>query len=449
VSTRASVASAVPEELTAEGTGAGDPSEVGFTVSAGVLGQGRSDLPLPCSRISRCSRCPPWREILLLILVLAGSLPLFAPPASANPPLRIATSGDYAPFSYEEESGKLRGLDVEIAERLGQDLGVEIRFVRFAWPELESKLEHGDFDVAMSGVTMRPDRALIGLYTRPYASTGAVALVRAGGPIKSVRDLGRPATRLAVSAGGHLERVARSRFPKALLKPTTDNWSLAEQVKTGAADAAITDSAEVRQWLGPGLRTVGPFTYDHKAFLLPASQVQLAERVDAWLVEREQDGWLPSLRGRWLGEWAALNADAMARETVGALIELRLGLMPMVAAAKRGAALPIEDPAQEERVVGRARAQAGDAARHVEGVYRVLIEMAKSVQRQASATTPAQPLDRLRAAIGRVDQQLIGELRHLPQTPAFDWRFLLERNLRPLGIDGPQILRLAGALAAG
>lgn len=383
--------------------------------------------------------------------VIVAACLLLSPRAGvpAEPPLRVATSGDYAPFSYEEENGKLHGLDVEIAERLGRDLGVETRFIRFAWPELERKLADGAFDVAISGITMRADRALIGSYSRPYASTGAVALVSAGSPIHGVADLGRPSIRLAVNAGGHLERVARSRFPAAHLQPTTDNWSLAAAVREGRVDAAITDSAEVRQWMGPGLRVVGPFTYDHKALLLPAvSSPDLAQRIDAWLCERERDGWLPALRARRLGGAAALDAAAMTREAVAALIELRLELMPAVAAAKAKTGLPIEDPGQEERVLGRVRERAGDAADPVVEVFRVLIDMAKSIQRRAPDTTAPQPLDRLRGAIGRVDVQLIRELGRLPPTPALDWRFLLERNLHLLDVEQPEIVRLAGVLAA-
>ena len=123
----------------------------------------------------------------LKILFLAASR-LLVGTAYADPSLRVATSGDYAPFSSEEESGKLRGMDIEIAERLGRDLGMETQFVRFAWPDLERKLEGGELDVAISGITMRPDRAVAGLYTRPYALTGAVALARSDGTIRNVAD---------------------------------------------------------------------------------------------------------------------------------------------------------------------------------------------------------------------------------------------------------------------
>jgi cyclohexadienyl dehydratase len=379
----------------------------------------------------------------LTLLLLARE-----PAAAEIAPLRVASSGDYAPFSYEEEGGKLAGLDAEIAERLALDLGLALRWVRFAWPELEGKLERGEFHVAASGVTMRPDRAVAGLYTRPYAVTGAVALVRADGPIVDLAGLRRPTLRLIVNAGGHLERTARSLFPLARIAPTADNWSLAEEVRNGRADAAITDSAEARQWMDRSLRAVGPLTHDHKALLLPAAQAELAERIDDWLRQRERDGWLPARRARWLGAAAAADEHSMAREAIVALIELRLGLMPAVAAAKRQAAQPIEDPAQEKRVLARVRAAAGEGAPRVERVYEQMIETAKSIQRQVPSTAAAAPLDRLRAAIARVDVALVRELRDRPPTTASSWQAVLDRNLRPLAVDAAQISGLAAALSA-
>ena len=58
----------------------------------------------------------------------------------------------------------------------------------------------------------------------------------------------------------------------------------------------LSDSAEVREWQRLEWRVLGPFTFDHKAYLLPAGQEQLALRIDEWLVAREADGWLDGQR---------------------------------------------------------------------------------------------------------------------------------------------------------
>lgn len=112
------------------------------------------------------------------MLACAGEAP--APPAPPSEPpratLRIGTSGDYPPFSWPAGGGSsgapLAGFDVELAERLAADQGLVVEWVRFRWPELETRLAAGEMDVAMSGVTWRPWRAVVGWMTRAVAAGG-------------------------------------------------------------------------------------------------------------------------------------------------------------------------------------------------------------------------------------------------------------------------------------
>jgi cyclohexadienyl dehydratase len=362
--------------------------------------------------------------------------------------LRVGTSCDYAPFTTESD-GVRSGMDVDVATRLGQDLGMRVDFVPVAWPALDAATEHGQFDIAMGGITMRADRALVGRFTRPYASVGAVALVREAYAKRfgSADALDRPGVRIAVNAGGHLERVARTRFAHAAVTAVPDNRAVLQRVIDGKADAALTDTAELLTWNRPGLHVVGPFSFDHKAYLLPADRAELATRVDDWLVAREADGWLNGERVRWLGPGASMDADAASRESVAALIGLRLDLMPAVAAAKRAAGLTIEDKPQEDRVLERVRAQATNPERAV-AVYRQLIGLAKAVQRTAPAAPNGPSLDGLRAAIGRIDELLIREIDRAPSASVETWHATLQRSVTQPGVDGAAIQSLAEALAS-
>ena len=90
----------------------------------------------------------------------------------AKPKLRVGTSGDYAPFSmaYGDRvagSWTPQGLDIAVAQAYARDRGLEIEWVPFRWPDLRRDLAGGRFDVAMSGVTQRPERSLVGRYTIP------------------------------------------------------------------------------------------------------------------------------------------------------------------------------------------------------------------------------------------------------------------------------------------
>jgi cyclohexadienyl dehydratase len=366
----------------------------------------------------------------------------------APQPLRVGTSGDYAPFSVAAD-GKLEGFDIDVARRLGADLGKQVDFVTVAWPNLNTAVQGDHVDIAMGGITMRADRALIGRYTRPYVVVGTVVLVRDAYAriFPTVDALDQAGVRIAVNAGGHLERVARERFPHATIVPVPDNRDVPQRLLEGRADAVLTDTAEARGWLRPGLHALPPFQFAHKAYLLPAADDALALRVDEWMVAREADGWLADERARWIGTAATPNPDGATREAVAAFIGLRLALMPRVAAAKRAAGLPLVDAAQEERVLERVRTQSSRPA-YVQAVYLQLIEQAKMVQENGPKVDADAPLAAIRDALARIDVQLVRELDRSTPAPAEAWKRALVRSITTPGIDAESVQRLTEVLAS-
>jgi len=280
-------------------------------------------------------------------------------PATAGA-LRVATSGDYAPFSeWPADRPEPRGFSTEVARAFARSQGASIEWVRLRWSTLADDLAAQRFDLALSGVTIRPERSLAGRFTIPLTEAGAVALVPLTSTLRSRIDLDQPSVRLAVNAGGHLERVARSLFPHARIDPQADNAAVPDALGAGRADALLTDTLEAPHWqarLAP-TRAIGPLTRDRKAAWLPAGQEALARAFDRWLLSAEATGELARLRR------AHGLADRRTAEPGAALLarlDERLSLMGAVAEAKRVLGRPVADAAQEARVQ---RAFADAAAR--------------------------------------------------------------------------------------
>jgi cyclohexadienyl dehydratase len=361
--------------------------------------------------------------VLLALAGACGRVP------TGPPILRIGLTGDYPPFS-DAPDGTFVGLDVDVARRFAHDAGRQLELVRVAWPALAAGLVANRFDLAMGGVTLRPERAVVGRFTRPMLDTAALVLARRGVG-RTVRALDRPAVRLAVHGGGHLERVARRLFPRATLIVTTDNAALAGLVRDGTADALLTDDieADVLAPLLPDVVRVGPLTHDRKAYL--GRDPRLVGELDAWLRAREADGTLAALRTRWLGA-----AHATPRTTFDsdldallAAIDLRLALMPAVAAAKEARGLPITDPSQEARVLAGACADArayGVDAGTIETLFRAQMAAARAVQRRARTTRPRphEPLEALdlardlRPALAALSTTIVARAADVAADPA-------------------------------
>jgi len=367
------------------------------------------------------------RRLLRAVVPLLVAVACLRSHHPGPPPLRVGTSGDYPPFSLERRE-EFTGFDVEVARRFAHDTDRPLELVRFRWPELAADLTAGRFDVAMGGITLRPERAVIGTFTRPVLEVTAVVLVRTG-LASTTAELDRPTIRLAVNAGGHLEQVAHRFFPHVGLLPSP-NDALTGLLRDDQADAVLTDDveADVLAAALPDTIRLGPLTRDRKAYL--ARDPLRAAELDAWLRAREEDGTLAELRARWFGATRQNRRSAFDSDLAAlvSLIDLRLALMPAVAAAKETAGLPVADPAQEDRVIARVRtrARARDLSpESVEALFRAQLAAARAIQEtylaQAPGERPAVPtLDlqhEARPALAAISDAIVERAGDLAEDP--------------------------------
>ena len=413
------------------------------------------------SRARRSGRIP--AALALVAVLRALPLPATATTDEAAPALRLGTSGDYAPFSVAADGG-FTGFDADLARRYAADRGRELQFVSFRWPRLVEDLAAGRFDVAMSGITVRPERSIAGSFSLPVVETGAVALIPEQ-TYEALDELDRPHIRIGVNAGGHLERAAALRFPRATLVAISDNASVLEALRDQAVQAVVTDSAEAPHWRErlPGLAMLGPFTRDRKAPLVRADRPELAADLDAWLLDRERDGTLAELRRQHLGPgpWRA-TADPL--DALLAAVDERLSLMPIVGYVKREDGEPLEIPEQEGVVVEAAVVSVLEAASRrdavpppippIERFFRAQMEAAKQVQRDAVADPafePAPPLPdldaELRPALLRIGARIARLVLDLPAgTPAGRVHARVRELLREPRLTSPSRQAIAQAI---
>jgi cyclohexadienyl dehydratase len=329
---------------------------------------------------------------LALVLVL-GSIPAGMPFAEDEPrAFRVGTSGDYPPFSamIDGDPVTFEGFDVALAEAYAEERGLALEFVRFRWPELLDDLSAGRFEVAMSGITVRPERSARGTFTLPVAESGAVVLVREPDRWLDIDSLNNRLARIGVNAGGHLEPVARKRFPNATLIAIPDNAQVLRSLADDQIDAAVSDTAEVSRWAAEleGSAVFGPFTRDRKAFFAGPDSAGLAADLDAWLLAREADGHLDEVRSGFAGVSEPSNEGVLG--ALLAAVDERLSLMPLVGVAKRDQGIPLEVPEREAIVLDDAVAAVRATAERddieppsddaIRAFFRVQMDAAKQVQ---------------------------------------------------------------------
>lgn len=238
--------------------------------------------------------------------------------------LRVATTGDYQPFSYRDPaSGEYRGIDIELAGELARALGVKLELVATAWPTLMKDFAENKFDIAMSGVSANLERQKQVVFSIPYLKDGKTPITRCENQdrFQTLEQIDRPGVILIVNPGGTNERFARARLKQATITVYPDNVSIFDQLVEGRADLMITDAVEARlqQKLHPQLCAVhpdAPFDYSEKAYLLPRDWLWKAF-VDQWLHQTMESGSLRKIQDKWIDyPWPKESTAPKARATV-------------------------------------------------------------------------------------------------------------------------------------
>jgi cyclohexadienyl dehydratase len=205
--------------------------------------------------------------------------------------LRIATTGDYAPFSLLQD-GSLSGTDIDRSTALATSLGVDPVFVPTSWPTLLDDLRADRFDVAISGISITSERASLGLFSTPYHVGGKTILARCrkSRRFDTLKELNRPRVRVIVNPGGTNERFVREHLPAATIIVHADNRTIFAELIARRADAMITDDieADLQSRLHPELCRVLPGTLNRveKAVFM-IDDPALKSAIDAWLTTQE------------------------------------------------------------------------------------------------------------------------------------------------------------------
>ncbi len=115
--------------------------------------------------------------------------------------ITVAMEGTWAPWTYHDESDNLVGYDVEVAQKIAEKLGVEVKFVEGEWDGLFAGMDAERYDIVVNGVEITDERAEKYDFTDPYAYIRTAIIVKGDNQdIKSFEDLEGKTTANTISS---------------------------------------------------------------------------------------------------------------------------------------------------------------------------------------------------------------------------------------------------------
>lgn len=241
---------------------------------------------------------------ILLITALLNVSPAFTAEDDSKPLIWAADSEGGAPYIFKDPKNPERniGFEVDLATALARELKRPITFQQYQYSSLIAGLERGDFDIAMNGLEVTPDRRAKVLFSRPYYIFQQQLVVRADEQrIKSYDDC----PKLRGITIGTLEDTAASRMLTrdgittkiydSQIEPYSD-------LELGRVDAVLLDLPIAVSYAesNPKLKFVGaPFADGLYAIAMKRDRQELATRIDAALIKLLASGELRRIYEKW------------------------------------------------------------------------------------------------------------------------------------------------------
>ena len=243
-----------------------------------------------------------WRPAVALAALLLA--PAAGQAQEPKPLLWGADAEGGAPYILEDpnDPDRLVGFEVELIEALAREVGRPVRFKQYDFKNLMLGLQRGDFDLAMNGLEVTPDRQDKARFTKPYYVFKLQLLVRAGETrVRSVHDCRRLGLAVGVLEETSAERLLDRWGVKKVAYDSQVNSF--QDLENGNTDAVLVDLPPAAYYVrnNPRLKAVEPPVggKGYYAIAFRKADEALAAQFDAALDRLLEKGELRRIYAKW------------------------------------------------------------------------------------------------------------------------------------------------------
>ena len=164
--------------------------------------------------------------------------------------LIVGTGSTNAPWHFEDESGKLTGMDITMARILAKGLFDDENAIEFVLQDPAARIPNiatGKVDITIQFMTVTPGRAQQVAFTRPYYIEGVALLTKPGSPKEKFQALldGGSGTTVSILQNVDAEPNVHLVLPQSNVLQLDTQANVIQALEAGRADAAAVDLSTV------------------------------------------------------------------------------------------------------------------------------------------------------------------------------------------------------------
>jgi polar amino acid transport system substrate-binding protein len=255
-----------------------------------------------------------WASGLSLALGLTATA-TFAQdvPDLAGREVVVVTENAYPPLQFLDKDGKAVGWEYDAMAEIAKRLNITVKYENISWDAMIPAVSEGQFDLGMTGITIRDDRKDKVDFSDAYMRSEMLMMVRGDeARFTDAASFGaNPDLLMAAQPGttpfyvGVYEVLDGNEENARIVKFETFGAGL-EALKAGDVDLVLSDSTAANGYVAGsegGLKIIGePLGAEDFGFIFPKGS-DLVAPMNAAIASMKADGTLDALNTKWFLEY--------------------------------------------------------------------------------------------------------------------------------------------------
>ena len=245
-------------------------------------------------------------SLALSLLMILGMCTVLSSCGDDNK-LTMATNAAFPPYEYKD-GDTIVGIDAEIAAKIAEKLGMELEIIDTEFGSIIGGVQSGKYDIGMAGMTVTPDRLENVNFTKTYATGVQVVIVKDGGNVSSLEDLGKDGIKIGVQQDttGHIyasDTPEKGGYGEdAVISYKTGNGAV-QALISGKVSAVIIDNEPAKSYVASnsGLKILDTeWLTEEYALAVAKNNEELLTKINTALEELIADGTVQSIIDKYI-----------------------------------------------------------------------------------------------------------------------------------------------------
>lgn len=243
------------------------------------------------------------QRLLGFILIGVTLASIFLTSCGGAAKVRVATDATWPPFeSINEQTKEIEGFDIDLLNAIAEKEKLDLEFINVGFDPLLAGIAQGQYDVAISSITITEERKKDMLFSDAYFSAGQIVTVRADNTTITGKDsLAGKKVGAQIGTTGAIEM---GKIAGVSLKTYDDIGLAFQDLMNGQIDAVVADNPLALGYVGKNptkLKTAGGvFTDEYYGIAVAKKNPELLAKINSGLKAVKAEGLIEQLSKKWL-----------------------------------------------------------------------------------------------------------------------------------------------------